>query len=176
MVPKRIAVRPSGPTVFLDVDGCLTSFDDGSSFLCMDDSSYGLSEGRLALFLRLLRETGAHVVVTSNWRRFEDDGFWTYGPHRFYNHLPELRERLGDRYSGDIPPFRGLSKSEALEMWGIQTSVDFGSFPFVILDDDPSEGFGADPVFSKRYIQCDPRTGFSESDFERAASLLSETA
>ena len=105
--------------VFLDIDGCLTSIEDGSSFLLMNPDSYRISESRLELFLNFLEKTDANVVISSNWRRFPDDGYWIASETiRFKNHLPELKSILGKRYIGDLPHDRHISKSDALVLWG----------------------------------------------------------
>ena len=160
-----------GRIVFLDIDGCLTATDDGTSWLCKDESTYGLSEKRLALLARLLEKTGAKVVVTSNWRRFPDDGSCTIRGCRFRNHLPQLREWLGDRYLGDMPPYRG-TKAAVMEKWGEERGIDFKSLNFVIFDDDYDEGFSYTPLFATNYVHCSPFTGITESEYDVALALF----
>ena len=115
------------------------------------------------------------VVVSSNWRRFPDDGCWRMSPRiEFHNHLPELRTALGDRYFGDLPCDAGLTKSEALMLWGRLNGIDFSSLRFVIFDDDDSEGFREVEEFRPHYIHCDPQTGITERQCRMALSMLSE--
>lgn len=81
---------------FLDIDGVLTNVKDGSSYLCGNPSTYRISEKNLENLLVVLEaEPETRVVVSSNWRRFDDDGKWSYcrfgSVHAFKNQLPKLR-------------------------------------------------------------------------------------
>ena len=166
----------SGKVIFLDIDGCLTSVDDGTSFLCGNTENYGLSAGKLSLLDALLTESGAKVVVSSNWRKFADDGFWIHGGKRFENNLPKLREWLGERYLGDLPYYKGFTKSETLTKWGLEAEVDFSTLDYVVIDDDYDEGFAYIPMFSVRYIHCDCKTGLTKRDIDVALAILDTKA
>ena len=164
----------SGNIIFLDIDGCLTSVEDGSSFLCMDENTYRISERKLEIFGNLLKETNAKVIISSNWRKFRDDGVWIHGKCRFRNNLPSLRKWLGKRYIGDLPFYRGMTKSQTMESWGISVGVDFSKINFIVIDDDLSEGFLENPKFSGRYIHCDPMTGLTDEQCSYAKALFDE--
>lgn len=167
---------PEGRIVFLDIDGCLTTVEDGSSFLCMDDATYRISEKKAVMLLHLLYETDANVVISSNWRKFGDDGCWICGNLRFKNNLPHLRTILGDRYLGDLPYYRGegLTKAETLEKWGESVGADFDTMNFVVIDDDLSEGFLDNPKFRSRYVHCISKTGMTSEQCDIAKRLFSE--
>jgi len=163
--------------VFFDIDGCLTSIEDGSSFLLMNPDSYRISESRLELFLNFLEKSDANVVISSNWRRFPDDGYWIATETvRFKNHLPELKSILGKRYIGDLPHDRHISKSEALVLWGEFNDIDFKNLNYVIIDDDEREGFKNVYEFRKHYIHCDAHTGITETQCQEAFEILTNDA
>ena len=96
----------------------------------------------MSCFSIFLKKTDANVVISSNWRRFPDDGYWIASETiRFKNHLPELKSILGKRYIGDLPHDRHISKSDALVLWGEFNDIDFKKLNYVIIDDDEREGF-----------------------------------
>ena len=61
--------------IVLDVDGVMTSFGETpGSYVTHGPSEYGVSRGPLTRLLRLVSDTGAKVVISSNWRRFDEEG------------------------------------------------------------------------------------------------------
>ncbi len=120
--------------------------------------------------------TKAVVVITSNWRRFDDDGRWSYctfdGIHAFKNQLPKLRKLLGKRYAGTLPKDAHINKSKALILWFEQHPEFDGKF--VIFDDDKREGFESttDYNINKNFILTDPEWGLTNDDIEKAVEIL----
>lgn len=170
--PSRVDCRH--PLIFLDVDGCLTNTEDGSSFLCLDESSYRISEKNLGLLLKLVDETSAKVIISSNWRKFPDDGYWTPYSYHFKNHLPELREALGDAYIGDLPYWHGLSKSRTLMNWANINGIPLLKFNYAIVDDDEDEGYSNFLVLERHFVKCDPQYGLTEERCDEIRRLLQE--
>ena len=57
--------------IFLDLDHVLTNTElDQSSFLSYDPEKYRLSSINLKWLNKILDETDAKIVISSNWRRF----------------------------------------------------------------------------------------------------------
>lgn len=165
--------------IFIDIDGVLTNVEDGSSYLCGNPSTYRISEKNLENLLVVLEaEPETRVVVSSNWRRFDDDGKWSYcrfgSVHAFKNQLPKLRQILSNWIIGDLTHERHLSKSEALELWfedNPWASKAHGKY--VVLEDEPeAEGFSAHPIFYKHTIETSRESGFTREDAERALQIL----
>ena len=162
--------------IFLDIDGCLTSVEDGSSFMCMKPDDYRLSERCLEKLDRLLDETGASVIISSNWRHFPPDGYWNARPGiRFRSPLPSLKAFLGGRCVGELPPARHLTKSEALAAWLERTGAA-DSLEFAIIDDDADEGYANYPRFRERYVECDPLFGLTDADCDAVKEILEHGA
>ena len=115
-------------------------------------------------------------MITSNWRRFDDDGRWSYctfdGIHAFKNQLPKLRKLLGKRYAGTLPKDKHINKSKALILWFEQHPEFDGKF--VIFDDDKREGFESttDYNINKNFILTDPEWGLTNDDIEKAVEIL----
>lgn len=163
----------------LDIDGVLTNVEDSSSYLCGDPSTYRISTRNLANLMTVLNaDPATKVVVSSNWRRFDDDGKWSYcrfgSVHAFKNQLPRLRQLLSKWIIGDLTHERHLSKSEALELWfedNPWASKTRGKY--VIFDDEPeAEGFSMHPIFYKHTIKTGVDNGLTKEDAARALALL----
>lgn len=161
------------PYVFLDVDGVCTACDaTPGSYITNRGAGYGPSKRCTDMLVGLLEETGATVIISSNWRRFEPDGVWRtsrFGDVK--NPLPKLRAVLGDRISGSLPAVRHITKAEALRMWFDENGVDPVSCRYVVFDDDPSEGF-AESEFSSHFVMTDYSVGLSEKDCKKAKEIL----
>ena len=162
--------------IILDFDGVVTScIEKPGSYIVNANDSYGASPLCIHRLLKLADETGAKIVISSNWRRFDDTGacsFWnsiTYGSYT--NPLPKLKETLGLRYLCDLPKMRHIKKSQALRMWFDETGRDPEKTAYIIFDDDESEGFGQSE-FSGRFILTDYRTGLTDADCKKAKKLL----
>ena len=165
--------------IFIDIDGVLTNVEDGSSYLCGNPSTYRISEKNLENLLVVLEaEPETRVVVSSNWRRFDDNGKWSYckfgSVHAFKNQLPKLRQILSKWIIGDLTHERHLSKSEALELWFEDNPwLSKKTGKYVILEDESwREGFASHPIFYKHTIETSRESGFTREDAERALQIL----
>ena len=161
---------------FVDFDGVLTSQHEIPGSYVNFLSEYGISPSCFDRLEEICIRTNAIVVVSSNWRRFDDDGRWSHctfdGIHAFKNQLPKLKEMLGKRYAGTLPKDRHINKSQALILWFKQHPEFDGQF--VILDDDKSEGF-QDTIeygINKHFILTDPEWGLTNDDIEKAVEIL----
>ena len=162
--------------VFADFDGVLTSTHEVPGSYLNAGSEYGISPGCYGRLVGLCGRAGAVVVVSSNWRRFDDDGVWSYcsfgqGAY-FQNPLPKLRAALGPLYAGTLPTDRHIKKSQALVLW-MKAHPEFDG-GFAVLDDDMREGFQdvAEYGISGRFVRTDPEWGFTDADAEKAFEHL----
>lgn len=83
--------------VFLDIDGCLTSINDGTYFN-PDPAYYHVSDAILVKVIALCKAVKASIVISSNWRRYEPDGKWKNQYGEYKNPLSNLKKKLGDLY------------------------------------------------------------------------------
>jgi hypothetical protein len=166
------------PFIILDFDGVLTSVNDTpGSFLSHGPDGYGISEPCMERLLRLIGKTGAKVVVSSNWRRFDETGpgsVWCCNAQNYRNNLPEVRKRLGGAWMGTLPAMnRGDRKSKALAEWFNLNRLDPDTAKYIIFDDQCGwEGYYVHPEFAKRCVNTDLETGLTDADCERAEALL----
>lgn len=150
----------------LDYDGVLTSRTDGG-FWRLDPEGYRMSEKMFALLVGFLGRTDSKVVISSNWRKFDDGGFWIHRSGKYRNPLPELRTRLGPRLLGDLGGDRRATKVEALRGYVEKNRPR----NFVVFDDDPGEGF-QNSEFRDRFVMTDNSTGLTEADCAKAELIL----
>lgn len=161
--------------IFLDIDHVLTNIDlDGTSFMYFDPEKYRLSEINLKLLDRLLAESGAKIVIASNWRKFSPEmPYWIYGGKRYYSPLNAFKERYSKHIAGSLPPDRHINKSQALSLWFEDNSwFSKTAGKYVILEDDPDEEYQADVIYAKHLVMTDPKFGLTEDDLAKALRIL----
>jgi hypothetical protein len=152
--------------IFLDIDGVLNSHSTQGG-----EHGYRLDSAAALRLNTLARQTGARIVVTSDWRRY-------YGLQRCTEILcahgvsveiidatPNLEKRAAVEDDDDFEPteyFQRLRRSE-IESW-IEAHEVHG---FVVLDDLA--------VFDRDHpnmVQTDAELGLTEEDALRAATIL----
>lgn len=145
--------------IFLDFDGVCNSLNDGS-YKTTTTETYSFSKSIVNRLKTLCDEVGAKIVISSNWRRYDEDGYITANGMKYYNPLPKLRKELGDYVFDELPKDEHIRKSEALMLW-MEDNPDFDG-KFAILDDDHRERYSDFPQFRPRYVHCDSDYGFTE--------------
>lgn len=122
----------------------------------------------LGLLRRLVRRTGARVVLSSSWRySFEDDDpFMQAIRDHFYRTLEANGTPVWD-----LAPILGRSKGEEIAAW-LEQHPGAG---FVILDDRPDE-FTGTPALKARLVEVDSMRGLRRRDFRQALDLLAGVA
>lgn len=154
------------PVVFLDVDGVLcTPLSVRLDRLLRRPMDRQLFDP-IALFWleRLVRRTGAQVILSSSWRYSLEDGDAL--AHRILQNLCRCLAAHGAPVAG-IAPILGVSKGEEIAAW---TSQHPGVL-CVILDDRADE-FTAVPSLQPCLVLVDSRRGFRRRDYRRALALL----
>lgn len=153
--------------IFLDFDGVMSSIEDGTSYKC-GAANYGVSKKCASNLRKLIDETGAAVIISSNWRRYKNGEGWTYNDEKFLKPLDKLVSFRKDIF-GEIDLGVG-SKSVLIERW-IKDNNYKGKY--VIFDDCGSyEGLSNHEVLSNHFIETDDRFGLTIEDCERAKKIL----
>lgn len=157
--------------IFLDIDGCLTSEKKGTYFN-LDPAKYHPSKTVMKQIMKLCDETGAKVVLSSNWRKFDFDGHWINRYGIYKNPIGEVKKTLEDYCIDVLPKTRHINKSQALVLWlEIQETVPES---FVIFDDDLREQFQNthDYGIKDHFILVDTANGITEYDISKAKDIL----
>lgn len=156
--------------IFLDIDGVLcTPLSVRLNWLFRRPMERPFFDPiALGLLRRLVRRTGARVVLSSSWRySFEDeDPFMRAIRDHFYRTLEANGTPVWE-----LAPILGRSKGEEIAAWLDQHP----GVHFVILDDRPDE-FTGTPALQTRLVTVDGMRGLRRADFRRALDLLAGVA
>lgn len=156
--------------IFLDIDGVLcTPLSVRLNWLFRRPMERPFFDPiALGLLRRLVRRTGAQVVLSSSWRySFEDDDpFMQAIRDHFYRTLEANGTPVWD-----LAPILGRSKGEEIAAW-LEQHPGAG---FVILDDRPDE-FTGTPALKARLVEVDSMRGLRRRDFRQALDLLAGVA
>lgn len=156
--------------IFLDIDGVLcTPLSVRLNWLFRRPMERPFFDPiALGLLSRLVRRTGARVVLSSSWRySFEDDDpFMQAIRDHFYRTL-----KANGTPVWDLAPILGRSKGEEIAAW-LEQHPGAG---FVILDDRPDE-FTGTPALKARLVEVDSMRGLRRRDFRQALDLLAGVA
>ena len=160
-IQKNIFNDLNTSLIFLDFDGVLNSYDEGS-YQTNVPETYGPSKTICDKIIKLCERTGSKIIISSNWRKFDPDGVFKFNTEYYQNPLPKVYELLGKYIIGTLPPYRHTTKAECLILWFEETN--YKGEKWVILDDDPREGLGTtnDWGINKHYIETNPKYGITD--------------
>lgn len=166
---RRVLAQPDARLVFLDIDGVT----HGTRLAgCLPDFS------KMPQLVKILRTTGARVVLTSTWRLYParlknvEDKFAENGLPPLIGSTPS--NNFGDR-SGEILDWL-VSATEPEGSTGFfclqkRSSADAASLPqWIVLDDDELSGLKGAKA-SSHHVRTSPK-GLTEEDADRAIGLL----
>lgn len=142
--------------IFLDVDGVLNSAQDGYSIRLRTDS-------HLKLLQRIVRETGAKIVLSSSWRI----GFTPASK----NLLARFRE-YGLELMDCTPELSGACRGDEIRKWLEEFETEYDVERFAILDDEADMAEFAET----NLIQTDTNAGLQKADAVRCIKLLNSGA
>lgn len=138
--------------IFLDVDGVLNSAQDGYSIRLRTDS-------HLKLLQRIIKETGAKIVLSSSWRI----GFTPASK----NLLARFNE-YGLVLMDCTPELSGACRGDEIRKWLEEFEVENDVERFAILDDEADMAEFTDT----NLIQTDTNVGLQKADAVRCIKLL----
>lgn len=145
--------------IFLDVDGVLNSTTYWKS---LDEeekySMFHLDRNAIKKLKRIVDKTGAEIVVSSTWRKFNED-------------MQMLVTRLsayGLSVMGKTPVLYNKERGDEISAW-FESNPDFKDAVYVILDDDADMN-----VHMDRLVKTDYRYGLTDSKAEKAIEMLNE--
>jgi len=159
--------------IFLDFDGvCTSTLETPGSYLNHTPDEYGPSPMCISRLLKLCHDANAKIIISSNWRKFEPDGKWTFDGNTVANPMNKLKDALGKYCIGTLPPIRHTSKSQVLLNWLNDHSNEISNF--VIFDDDLHEGFQSIEAYgiASRFIHTKYDIGLTDADCKRAYDIL----
>ena len=154
--------------VFLDIDGVLNStkflleMTSGRKPVVKESDFWimalnNLDSRAIDLLNELLAKTGSKVVITSTWRHS-----WKQ---------TQILSLLCEKgFNGEIlsmtPKVRDDDRAVEIRLWLNVWRHAFDSIKFVILDDDPVDGFDS------AFVRIDKKAGLTQCDVDRCVALL----
>ena len=130
--------------IFLDVDGVLNSSQDGYSIRLRTDS-------HLKLLQRIVKKTGAKIVLSSSWRI----GFTPASR----NLLARFKE-CGLELMDCTPELPGSCRGDEIRQWLTDNVYNYDIENFVILDDEANMAEFTD----KNLVQTDTNIGLQKQN------------
>jgi len=149
-----------GNIIFLDFDGVCNSFERGS-YLTHEPKDYGADMRIIERVGEICKKCSANIVVSSNWRRYGPDDVFVYRDMDYKNPLENIYKNLGGFVLGTLPKDHHLTKSQALDLWFEDNPWFNGRY--VIVDDDPREGFQFNLKYRKNFWLTDRKYGLTEN-------------
>jgi len=140
--------------IFLDVDGVLNSAQDGYSIRLRTDS-------HLKLLQRIVKKTGAKIVLSSSWRI----GFTPASR----NLLARFKE-YGLELMDCTPELPGSCRGDEIRQWLTDNVYNYDIENFVILDDEANMAEFTD----KNLVQTDTNIGLQKQDAVECIKMLKQ--
>lgn len=162
------------PIIFLDIDGVLNGHDRHANGYC------GIHPDKVERLNRIVRETGAKIVISSAWRYMVRKGAMTLDGFRYLlliHGLDGSAELLPPTMLDEKVPGRG----EQINHWLIQWARREPRVNYVVIDDGSDERqFGGSQTLSEslathhldRWVKTDSAVGLTDADVDRAIAIL----
>ena len=168
---KYVQTNLNMKLIFLDFDGVLNAYDEGS-YMTHTPDEYGPSKSICDRIIDLCEKTGSRIIISSNWRKFDDNGYYKFNKYYYSNPLPKVYHILGKYIVGTLPPYRHTTKAEALIIWFEENN--FVGEDWVVVDDDPRENLGKtlDWNIKNHYIETNPIYGINEKVIKEMEKFL----
>jgi hypothetical protein len=160
--------------IFLDIDGVLNSrdfYNRSENDPSFDGLAWGggqLDTQALQRLDRLVRTSGAFIVISSSWRHI-----WNF--HEIAKMFAERGFKSSDRIISQTPSSKSGHRGTELQDWldtdAERARIDDGgsqTLSYVILDD--SSDFNRDQM--PRFVHTNPNHGLTDQDVQRALTIL----
>ena len=145
--------------IFLDVDGVLNSWTYWKNL--SPDAQYELRHidgNAIKKLKRIVDKTGAEIVVSSTWRKFNED-----------MHILATRLSVyGLNIMSKTPVLYNKERGHEITAW-FESHPEYKDATYVILDDDADMN-----VHMDRLVKTDYVYGLTNSKAERAIKMLNE--
>jgi hypothetical protein len=167
--------------IFLDIDGVLATIES----VKYGKKSWSLVEKKQKLFKILMENTGAKIVLSSSWRKWDlettkefmkEEGFW------FWDEIIGVTIRAYQYIDRTKKIHLSIPRGVEIQQW-IDTNIhsnngkDFKEkklgkdYQYVIIDDD------TDMLFTQRnnFVNTDENKGLMSKDVKKAIKILNQT-
>ncbi len=149
--------------IFLDVDGVMISEESFLLTMALGGRMVFFSRKAMKALKKLVRRTGAVVVLTSSWRPMPG-----HAPTRSYEQFCTALQRNGTPLFDRTPWLedREHDRSDEIAAWLEEHQPE----AWVIIDDN--DRFRNHPEFRERWVPIDAAHGLTSAEADRAAEVL----
>ena len=149
--------------IFLDVDGVLNSQNKlieiyNKTGRPHSGTDYPFDEKCLENLKKLVKETGAKIVITSTWRKYEENMKVLLNKLKEYN--------LDKEIIGYTPVLYTRRENEIIEYLNNLNNLN-NNINYVIIDDISNMG-----QLNDNLVVTSPKTGFTEENMKTAIKIL----
>ena len=138
--------------VFLDIDGVLNKEN------WMLNKTPWIEDEKISLIGKLCKKTGAKVVLSTNWRDVWYEPMYYKNKDNGIHFAHKLFKKYGIKVIGTTP----VMGSREIEILLTLENLDIKEY--VVIDDTN--------LNSPNFIHTDKKVGFTQSDYEKALSIL----
>lgn len=149
--------------IFLDVDGVMISEESFLLTMALGGRMVFFSRKAMKALKKVVRQTGAVVVLTSSWRPMPG-----YAPTRSYEQFCTALQRNGTPLHDRTPWLedREHDRGDEIVTWMEEHQPE----AWVIIDDN--DRFRSHPELKERWVRIDPAHGFTPPDADKAIAIL----
>lgn len=167
--------------IFLDIDGVLNSHEywkrEGSAtsgafeYTSIKRWVADIDPRAVKRLNRLIRKTGAKVVLSTSWRQGAPPEFFKGNTLEFLQEVLEMRGFRG-KIIGETPYLPGRPRSDEIRTWAgnykleLQERREDELETFVVLDDD------ADADIEGHFVRTSAEVGLTDADVVAAKAIL----
>lgn len=158
--------------IFLDVDGVLNSYDwrlknrdKGKEIKCLDEEA-------IKVLSKIVKSSGAKIVLSSSWRVREGDGY--ADGDRLYLNI--LYQKLA-KYDMNIFSRTGYirkrkSRGWEIRKWLMDNKKNYNVLSFVIIDDDSDDIANHKKTLLPYFVKTSFKDGLLEKHVDKVLHVL----
>lgn len=138
--------------IFLDIDGVLNKEN------WMLNGTPWLEEEKLDLISKLCKNTGANVVLSTNWREIWNEPMYVNDTNNGIHKAHKLFNKYDIQVVGTTPVFGAREDEISAALKNLEIDK------FVVIDDTD--------LHIANFVQTNKKVGFCKADYEKALSIL----
>jgi hypothetical protein len=151
--------------IFLDIDGVLNNSQSSDNICLPESDELFVSQSIARRFGDFASQVNARIVLVSDWR------FAPLPLDEIFSFLSRVTGIKRGQFVGAIDP-EGRHEMRDVPVAGFVAENHIPIKNFIILDDMATLYGSPHQIVSKRLVNTNPSTGFSDSDCQRARLLL----
>jgi len=167
-----MAAEKRNPVVFLDIDGVLNRLEDKSSYLVNNVNTYGISKAIMENLKKFLTITGADVVISSNWRKYPDNGTWKFRGTYFPSPITKVENELAGFNVSRLPYDPKKKKWHKVDYVSTWLEANNDVTNYVVFDDSELVYWWDNQDIGSRFVEVHAHLGLTKAEFDYGLDVL----